>query len=83
MIDRLTRIAALSATTFALGAPAFATAPALSEIIKGFEDRGYQITDIEVETSRIEIDALNPDGQKVDIDVDRMTGDVMNERRDD
>jgi len=83
MLDRLTRITAISVAAATFAAPALANAPALSDIIRGFEDRGYQITEIEVEAHRIEIEALNAQGQKVEIDVDRVSGETLRERRDD
>lgn len=56
---------------------------ALSEIIKGLEDKGYEITDVDVDHNEIEIEARNASGQKVDIDVDPATGAIRRERLDD
>ncbi|MFN4173466.1 MAG: PepSY domain-containing protein [Pseudorhodobacter sp.] len=82
MIGRMARITAISVAAATFAAPALANAPALSDIIRSFEDRGYQITEIEVEAHRIEIEALDPNGQKVEIDVDRASGETLRERSD-
>ncbi|MFN3825128.1 MAG: hypothetical protein ACK4RN_14190 [Pseudorhodobacter sp.] len=66
MIGRLPRIAAISIAAATFAAPVLANAPALSDIIRSFEDRGDQITEIEVEAHRIEIVRLE---QSVQADV--------------
>ena len=60
-----------------------ATGPALSEIIRGFEDQGYGITDIDVGGRVIEIEAQSPQGLLVDIRVEAATGATLSEMPDD
>ena len=63
-------------------APAQA-APPLSEIIRSFEERGYRLTDIDVDADRIEVEGLDPNGARIEARVDPATGEVLSESADD
>ena len=63
-------------------APAQA-APPLSEIILSFEERGYRLTDIDVDTDVIEVEGLDPNGARIEARVDPATGEVLSETPDD
>ncbi len=58
------------------------TAPRLSEIIRGLEDRGYVVTDVDVDIGEIEIEARDGQGRKVEIEIDPATGAVRREKLD-
>lgn len=73
----------LATTILAGGAAAAQTAPRLSEIIRSLEDRGYVVTDVDVDSTEIEIEARDAQGRKVEIDVDPLTGAVRREKLDD
>ena len=59
------------------------TQPPLSEIIRGFEERGYQVTDVDVDTSAIEIEARDPNGTRIEARVDPANGEVLDESPED
>jgi len=72
------------AIVIALPAAAQTAAPkALSTILLDFESRGYQVLELDVKRSRVEITAIDPAGQQVEIDVDPLTGATVREQRDD
>lgn len=77
------RMITLLATGLLATAASAQTAPRLSEIIRGFEDRGYVITDVDVDSTEIDIEGRDPQGRKVEIEVDPATGTVRREKLDD
>lgn len=52
----------------------------LSQVIRGLEDKGYVVTEVDVEVDEIEIEARSPSGQRVELDVDPATGAIRRER---
>lgn len=94
-IDRhLRRVALGAAAALLVGAAAPAafaddddrpvTAEERERIERALESRGYtDIHDIEVDDGRFEVDARNPDGHSVDLELDMETLEVVHEKRDD
>lgn len=72
-----------TAQTETAQAPAAQAAPPLSEIIQGFEERGYRLTDIDIDSDVIEIEGLDPDGVRIEARVDPATGEVLSESPED
>lgn len=58
-------------------------APPLSEIIRSFEERGYQLTDIDVDRDVIEVEGLDPNGDRIEARLDPATGEVLSETPED
>ena len=77
----LLALAAIATSASAQTAPA--TAPPLSAIIQTFEERGYQLTDIDVDADHIEIEGLDPNGTRIEARVDPATGEVLSESPED
>jgi hypothetical protein len=94
----MTRLSALSAVAaLAIGTAALPvlaqtvaqTAPApaaptraLSAIIQDFETRGYRVLEVDVKRAWIEVEAINPAGQRIEADVDPVTGQTVREKPD-
>ncbi|WP_210529714.1 PepSY domain-containing protein [Rubellimicrobium arenae] len=66
----------------ALPAVAQDAGPRLSAIIGDFEQRGYRVTEVDVDNDQIEIQAVHPDGHTVEATVDPQSGAVLNETPD-
>lgn len=82
---------ALTGAAFLLAAPITASAESMvpagalspAAIVQKAEAAGYtNVHDIEFENGRWEIDATSPAGVPVDVELDPMTGGVLNEKHD-
>ncbi len=67
---------------FAQQAPA-ATIRRLSETVLAFETRGYVVRSAEDDGRTHEIEAITPDGRRIEAQVEAATGEVLTERADD
>lgn len=74
--------AAAAQTDPAPSAPA-SGAPPLSQIILGFEERGYRLSDIDVDADVIEVEGLGPSGARIEARVDPATGEILSESPED
>lgn len=54
----------------------------LSETVLSFEQRGYVVTSAEDDGRTHEIEAITPDGKRIDAVVEAATGEVLDERPD-
>lgn len=64
----------------ALAGPVMAqSGPRLSEIIATLEDKGYGVTEVDVDRDKIEVEARRSDGVRVDLDINPVTGAVIRE----
>jgi hypothetical protein len=87
--NRSLRLAAFGLALIA-GTPAFAgdddraaTADELARVRAALEARGYSdVHDLEVDDGRFEVDARNPEGQSVDLELDLETLEILYEDRD-
>lgn len=60
-----------------------ATADELTRVKSALEAKGYtDVHDLEVDDGRFEVDARNPQGQKVDLELDLATLEILYEDRD-
>lgn len=75
----LALIAALSAT----GAAAQQTHRPLSRTVLDFEGRGYAVRSAEDDGRTHDVEAVAPDGRRIEALVDAATGEVLSERADD
>ncbi|MFV0408262.1 MAG: PepSY domain-containing protein [Paracoccus sp. (in: a-proteobacteria)] len=74
------------ATTIAVtvaGAAMAQQARPLSETVISFEQRGYDIRSAENDGRSHEIEAITPDGRRIEAIVDAATGEVLSEHPDD
>ncbi|MES1926265.1 PepSY domain-containing protein [Salinisphaera sp. T31B1] len=56
----------------------------IGEIASALEDKGYtRIDSIDREMDRYEVDATDPNGQRVELTVDARSGEVLRSERDD
>lgn len=81
----MTRIAMLIVWPLCLAAPALAdpsTRP-LSETLRSFEQRGYDVRSAEEDGRTYEIEAIAPDGRHIEALVEAATGEVLAEHPDD
>lgn len=74
----VTSILAIFAVTAAVAAQT--ASPPLSQMIRSLEDKGYVVTDVEVGTHNIDVEATK-EGVKFDIDLS-LTGEILREERD-
>lgn len=75
----------LAQTAPAAPAPAAVTpapARALSTIVQDFESRGYRVLEVEVKRAKVEVKAISPAGQRIEADVDPVTGLTTREKPD-
>lgn len=78
---------AIAASLFA--APAFAQAvsaraeQSVAQIATSLTERGYQVIEVERDDGHYEVKAIASNGQCVELDVDRRSGDVIRTKRDD
>lgn len=80
----MTRIAILGLLPFCLAAPALAQPPRpLSETLRAFEQRGYDVRSAEDDGRTHEIEAVAPDGRRIEALVEAATGEVLAEQPDD
>jgi hypothetical protein len=55
----------------------------LERVIRALESKGYRdVHDVEVDDGRYEVDAFNPAGQAVDLELDLQTLEIVHEKRD-
>lgn len=59
-----------------------APARALSTIVQDFEARGYRVLEVEVKRAKVEVKAITPAGQRIEADVDPVTGQTLREKPD-
>lgn len=63
------------------------TAPSgmtVGEIVRHLTDQGYtRIDEVERERGRYEVEATNPDGRRVELDIDAESGEFLKEERED
>ncbi len=71
----------IPAPTPAPAAPA-AAALKLSDIVLDFEARGYRVLEVETKRGWTKVEAINPAGQKIEADVDPVTGKTVKEELD-
>ena len=89
----LTIILGICAAPFASPAAAQTSAPAasspgkpvrpLSESVRAFEQRGYVVRSAEDDGRTHEVEAITPDGRRIEAIVEAATGEVLIERPDD
>lgn len=74
-------IAALTAALFltAASAQAASIVPALTAL----ETQGYEILDVDTYGSQMEIEAIKPDGTRVELIVETATGKILSEQPED
>ncbi|MGE0739986.1 MAG: PepSY domain-containing protein [Hyphomonadaceae bacterium] len=68
---------------FAQSTSAQASDMSLGQIETRLTDRGFRVLEIERDDGHYEVKALNPQGQCVELDVDRRSGDVLRTKTDD
>lgn len=77
---------AIATAVLTLGTGAFAqtaTPQPMSSLIAGLEAKGYQILDVDLEGSWMEVDAITKDGRGVELIVDARTEEITQEGVDD
>lgn len=74
-------IAALAGVP-AVPAVAQASQPTLSAMIAGLEADGYQVTDVDVDSDRIKVEATAQDGRAVEMRLDPQSGEILDEAAD-
>lgn len=57
--------------------------PTLSAMIATLEGDGYRVTDVDVDSDRIEVEAVAQDGRAVEMRLDPQSGEVLGETADD
>lgn len=70
------------AAALAFTAPA-AHAASIVAALTAVEAKGYEILEVDTYGSQIEIDAIGPDGVRVELIVATATGEIISERLDD
>lgn len=55
----------------------------LSETVMSFEQRGYDVRSAEDDGRSHEVEAVSPDGRRIEAIVDAVTGEVLSEHPDD
>lgn len=80
-MKRIALVATIAATT-AGTAMAQQTRP-LSETVISFEQRGYDVRSAENDGRSHEIEAISPDGRRIEAIVDAATGEVLSEHPED
>lgn len=67
----------------AVAGPALAQdKPKLAPIIQALEDKGYQISEVDVDRDKIQIEAHRSDGVRVELDVHPTSGEILLEEID-
>lgn len=60
-----------------------ATPEEVEQVTARLEGKGYSaVGDVEVDDGRFEVDAVNPEGEQVDVELDMETLEIVEERRD-
>lgn len=54
-----------------------------AQLERSVRSRGYEVRKIEIDDGRYEVDAIDPDGQRVEMHVDPLTGKILKVERDD
>lgn len=55
----------------------------LERVKSSLEGKGYRdVHDVEIDDGRYEVDAVNPEGQQVDLELDLQTLEILHEKRD-
>jgi hypothetical protein len=79
----LTAVAALATGSFAIAQTAATTWLDPNEVIRNLESAGYtDVHDLERDDGIYEAEATNASGQRVDLDIDPATGNVLREEPD-
>lgn len=81
----MTRLAMLVVWPLCLTAPALAESSPrpLLETLRSFEQRGYDVRSAENDGRTYEIEAIAPDGRRIEALVEAATGEVLAEHPDD
>jgi hypothetical protein len=55
----------------------------MGEVIADLETKGYKIREMERDHGCYEVEAIDPQGMRVEVDIHPVTGETLNSRRDD
>lgn len=55
----------------------------VAQIAEHFAAQGYDVRSVEAEKGRYEIEAVDKDGRRMEIDAHPVTGEILNQERDD
>lgn len=82
LVVTLVATAALAQTTASQTVSPQAVSPLIAAIT-AIEAKGYRVDDIDTEGSWLDVDAINTQGQRVELIVDAATGGILREQLDD
>jgi len=55
----------------------------LDQIEQSLRSQGYEVHELEIDDGRYEVEAIDPDGRRVELYIDPLTGKILRTERDD